>query len=72
MTEREYIQRGDQRSVSICLELLRDIVPANNPLILDEEYREVYRRLRAWEERHFGVFNLDADQIPASGAEEPQ
>lgn len=53
MTEREYVVRGDLRTIQHAIEMLRHIVPENNTHVPPEEYSTVMRLLSKWQDSHF-------------------
>lgn len=48
MTEREYIIVGDLKSARIAVEVLQDIIPANNECVPASELATVLRMIDKW------------------------
>ncbi len=59
MTESEYVLCGDLRSIRHVIPALKEVIPANNPHIPEDEYREVIRLLSKWQDALFRVVSID-------------
>lgn len=51
LSEQAYIITSDLKSVRIARDILKDVIPANNPYVGEEEYRAVRNILADWQER---------------------
>jgi len=61
LTEKEYIDVGDLKTVIASLSVLRDICPENSSVIDVGEYREVYGIIRSWRESLFELINIEPE-----------
>lgn len=64
MTEQEYINVRDLSSVIYAERILRDIVPANQPLIAEVELRGVMEKLNGWKDALFSASKCSHTERP--------
>lgn len=57
MKEEDYILVSDLKAIRIVESLLFDVIPANNPLIDEDEYQAVKRTLKKWRDAMFEKVN---------------
>ena len=65
MTEQEYIECADLRTIRSVINNLREVIPDNNPQVPAEEYVTVMRLLSKWQDALFRSVSIDP-QFPVS------
>jgi hypothetical protein len=61
MTEQEYINVSELKSITLAMKCLREIVPGNSEVVNREKLQGIFKQLSEWQEKLFETITCEVD-----------